>query len=158
MEQTSLSYVSHYYDLEQQGDCIKLEYILETPGYPARQKIDWISAKPVGDWTTIQFEKHEKMSVDRFLNTMVVKNNEVLRKMCILLLKKIGWNYHEYMYLVPILDPTFDPPRINPHCLWQREFANSLVQEHFFGVIATCRNNRRLDELYQELFKITNNQ
>lgn len=151
---TTLTRANHYYDFEAGGDGVRLEYLVETPGYPSRKKIDWLQTVPVGTWQDISFRQDENMCVDRFLDTMVVKTNEVLRKMCIILLKNIGWNYHEYMYLIPMLDPTFDPPRINPKCRWQREFANSLVDEHFFGVVATCRNQTRLKKLYDELLHI----
>lgn len=137
-----------------ESECIKIDYILNLPGSPNVRKTDWVYTKGLGDWTCINFEPWDWVTVDSFLNTMVVKNTDTLRKMCSILLKDIGYDYWEFMYLIPILDPTFEPPRINHGCRWQRELADSLVSEHFFGVINTCKNNTRLYELYNELVQV----
>jgi len=135
-------------------NCVALYYRMDIPGEYGCYKTDWINTQPAGDWNVINF--FEPVPVHKFLDTMVVRNVEVLRKMCVFLLKKLEFNPGRFMYLVPILDPTFYPPQININCRWQKEFSNSLVSNHLFVVIETCRNAARLEMLYNELLHITN--
>lgn len=154
MSDTTVLCVTSLYDCENQYDCVKIDYVHDMPGMPGILKTDWVYTRPLGDWSKINFSREDGLPVERFLETMVVKNLDVLRKMCLLLLKKIGYDYWEFLYLVPILDPTFEPPIINHRCRWQRDLADSIVSEHFHGVISTCINTNRLQELYYELVQV----
>ena len=151
---TTVYEVASVVDCESLHDCIRIDYAIETPGVPERPKTDWVYTRPRGNWRNIVFQKEDGMTLDEFLNTMVVKNTDVLRKMCVTLLKKIGYDYHKYLYLIPMIDPTFEPPRLNKSCRWQRELGEAMVNEFFLGVIMTCVNNRRLERLYHELVYI----
>lgn len=154
---TTLLTATSIFDCESQYDCVKIDYVVDEPGIPVRNKTEWIYTKTLGDWKKINFSTDDGVTVERFLDSMVVKNLEVWRKMCVLLLKKIGFDYHRYLYLTEILDPTFKSPRINYGCRWQREFADSFMNQDFMGVISTCTNKRRLEKLYTELVYIVNN-
>ena len=154
---TTLLTASSIFDCESQYDCVKIDYVVDEPGMPFRTKTEWIYTKTLGDWKKINFSTDDGVTVERFLDSMVVKNLEVWRKMCVLLLKKIGFDYHKYLYLSEILDPTFKSPRINYGCRWQREFADYFMNQDFIGVISTCTNKRRLERLYVELVYIVNN-
>lgn len=144
-------------DSDSLQDCVRITYQCDEPGLFNNTKTDWIYSKALGNWSTICFSPDEGVSVDGFLGAMVERNQDCLRKMCILLLKKIGTGYHNYMYLIPIIDPTFEPPRINHRSRWQRELAQDITSNTFQTVIMTCKNLNRLERLYYHLLHISKN-
>lgn len=128
-------------------DCIRVVYSTESPGIPSEIKTEWFSTRARGNWDHINFMIEDGISLENFLECMTVNNTEVLRKICLLLLDKIEYDYWKYLHIIPILDPTFVPPQINKECRWQKELANSIVNEHFRGVISTCMTTNRLKKL-----------
>ena len=139
--------VTSVWDCESQYDCVKIVYTKTSPGIPQEIKTEWVYTKTLGDWKRINFLFEDGVTLESFLECMTEKNTEVLQKICLLLLDKINSEHWKYMYLIPILDPTFVPPKINNRCRWQRELADTIVNEHFRGVISTCINKQRLNEL-----------
>jgi hypothetical protein len=156
MYHTRVIEATSIWDCESQYDCVCIKYTFESPGVPKNTKTEYIYTRGLGNWTRIEFPHGDDVSVEKFLECLTDQNTEVLRKMCSLLLDKIGWNTWEYVYLVSILDPTFCAPKINNKCRWQRELGDSIVTEHFRGVIETCTNTYRLKKLYNELKQIIN--
>ena len=55
------------------------------------------------------------------------------------------------MNTVKILDPTFVPPFINTTCAWQKAYIRDFCVKTFPEVIHNCRNDRRLDSLFNVL-------
>jgi len=53
-----------------------------------------------------------------------------------------------------ILDPTFQPPRINIESAWQREFIKNFCQETLEDIIQTCQDQERLEYFFNVLRSI----
>jgi len=58
------------------------------------------------------------------------------------------------MNAVRIIDPTFTPSYINTACAWQKAYIREFCLKTFPEVIQNCRNERRLDNLFNVLQKI----
>ena len=114
---------------------------------------DYIISRPLGNWSNMIFEENDKVLFHSFLNTMVFKNNEVLRKMATLVhdqfmitsVKSDVWLVDQLC----ILDPTFQPGRFNLSAAWQRDLIRDICKNSAIYVIGTCRNNDRLHDYYK---------
>jgi hypothetical protein len=108
---------------------------------------DFIYTEPIGRWTRLDFDG-DKCDYVSFLDCMVYKNVDVHRKMATLLLDEIldnslHVNQIQLLNAMSILDPTFTPPWINVHCVWQQELMETIINKTFH-VINTCYNQKRL--------------
>jgi len=137
-------------DVEQGKDCIQITYLEDVPGAYDSRVVGWIYTRPHGDWMNIKFSKEENVSVENFLKTMCVQNDECVRYICELYIDSIILTY-KHMYLVSILDPTFEKPRINSLARWQRELGDEISTTYLKTVVRTCRNTRRMKMLLTEL-------
>lgn len=137
-------------DVEQSRDCIQLTYLQDVPGTYNMYTTDWVYTKPCGDWTNIKFSKEENVSVENFLKTMCEQNDECVRHLCDMYIRTTGLSY-KHMYLVSVLDPTFEPPRINCSARWQRELGDEIVNKFLKLVLMTCRNTGRMKRLLTEI-------
>lgn len=146
--------MSRVIEVLRETDHVVVTYEQDVPGTCGVLKKDWIHTQPRGDWTVLHFTRGDNVQLNEFLNVMVCKNNETLRKMCLCLLKRLDKNQHRFPYLLKILDPTFVPPCINENCRWQREFCDEMVSNTLQSVIMSCKNNNRLQNLYEELSHI----
>ena len=137
-------------------ECIEichLRYIGE--GIGMSRLTDYIYSRPIGDWHDIKFSKKEAMYYTTFLDTMVVKNIDVARKLArIVSTVNDAWSTNDKlasMHAIRILDPTFTPPYINLKCRWQRELLNEIIGDTTLSIISTCRNMERLDYYYDAM-------
>ena len=115
----------------------------------------YFNTVPQGDWTEITFSPEDDVSVVSFLNCMVERTSEVLRKMAYLCVQRFEGASDDKMRRVldrlAILDPTFEPPIFNMKCGWQMELLRSLAMNTSARVIGTCRNRRRLNRYIKAL-------
>lgn len=141
------------------GSCgFKISYRKQVPGYPQGNiKTEWIYGNIKGDWKhKLVFNTRDEMFYPDFLDLMIHKDVDIIRKMCILRLDSIlamsnPRDCVKLQQLVEIIDPTFVPPVINTSCKWQCEFAQKFCMDFLPFVINTCINMNRLEKLYRRL-------
>jgi hypothetical protein len=137
------------------GSCISLEYTRFLPGTGYTRITDFLYTVPLGNWTALQFSKHDRVDYISFLKTMVFQNLDVHRKLARLALMKYedAEPYYKLQALnaLGILDKTFYAPVINIHCTWQRELLDYMIGPTSIHVISTCRNMGRLDRYFNAL-------
>ena len=135
-------------------DCIEIEYIKHLPGTGSKKHTAYVYTTPVGNWHDLKFKESDDVSYSNFLNTMVFKNIDVRRKLAKLALDRIiesEWYRINLLNAIRILDPTFIPPMINLHCHWQCELMEEIATITSLRIIATCRNEKRLERYFNAL-------
>ena len=131
---------THVHDIDADLDYVEITYKKQNRTYT-----DYINTEPLG-WTRISCTANYY----RFLDAMVVKTVEVLQRMAELALEDILHDEHEprlwvrLMHAVRILDPTFQPPRIDMESAWQVEFIAESCKKYIPTAIYTCISKKRL--------------
>jgi hypothetical protein len=139
------------HDVESDLGYIEIQY---DKGY--RTFMDYINAEPLGDWFHIQSEERG-IRYDKFLETMVSKTLEVQQRLAELALDNIFATdrtdriYIRIAHAVKILDPTFQPPRVNMESAWQMEFIKKFCKRTVPEAIQTCTNASRLTHFFNIL-------
>jgi hypothetical protein len=136
--------------------CVEVKYsrYIEGKGYVSIP--GYFETDSIGGWTSIKPIDGEDR-YDDFLNTMVKKTITTRRQLALIELDNVLCsNYNVYsiiriMNTVKILDPTFVPPFINTTCAWQKAYIRDFCVKTFPEVIHNCRNDRRLDSLFNVL-------
>jgi|TARA_B110000902_G_scaffold213907_1_gene245665 hypothetical protein len=111
---------------------------------------DYLNTQPVGDWSQISWNYTSSSDYYKFLDAMVVKTIEVLQRMAELFLDQLLYTKHDprfYVRLInsiKILDPTFQPPRIDMGSAWQVDFVTKFSKKYIPGVIQTSISKKRL--------------
>jgi len=135
--------------------CVEITYEKFLPGVGYRNKTDYVYTDPAGDWVQLCFSKEDNVNVSNFLNTMVIKNLEVYHKLAKLELERVldtpGTFRINLLNAIRILDPTFVPPIINKRCRWQCELMEDIVSKTSICIIATCKNEWRLERYFTAL-------
>lgn len=153
-----LTEVDPFVDPEVGSSGFKVSYKNQVPGYPeGNTRTEWIYANLKGDWKRkLVFDKKDEMFYPEFLDLMVHRDLEILRKMCILRLDSIlamsnPRDCVKLQQVVEIIDPTFVSPIINTACKWQCECAQKFCVDFLPYVINTCMNMNRMEKLYRRL-------
>ena len=139
------------HDVESDLAYIEIQY---DKGY--KTFMDYINAEPLGDWLHIQSEERD-IRYDKFLETMVSKTLEVRQRLAELALDNILMSdqddrtYIRIAHAVKILDPTFQPPRVNMESAWQMEFIKKFCKKSLPEAIQTCTNVSRLTHFFNIL-------
>lgn len=95
-------------DVEQACNYVEVEYTKYVVGENRYETfVDYFNTTPAGDWVEITSLK-QNILLEKFLDTMLVKNTEVLQKMCELVLDKAQCSTR-LMYTSKILAPSFIP-------------------------------------------------
>jgi hypothetical protein len=145
---------SYVKSAEYRGLSIKFTLVRYRPGTMLTEYHEYIRTRPLGNWSNILFNENDKVSFHAFLNTMVFRNNEVLRKMAFLVHDQFFTNSGASLWLVDqlrIIDPTFEPGRFNLSAAWQRDLISDICTNSAIYVISTCRNNDRLYSYYRSI-------
>jgi|TARA_B110001450_G_C17648366_1_gene492200 hypothetical protein len=117
---------------------------------------DYINTEPHADWSAIMSEKRT-IPYDKFLDTMVKDTLEVRQRMAELVLENFvsykhdNRSYVRVAHASRILDPTFQPPRVNMESAWQMEFIKEFCEEHIPTIIQTCVKKSRLEYFFNVL-------
>lgn len=121
---------------------------------------DYINTEPIGDWNQISWESTSITDYYKFLDAMVVKTVEVLQRMAELYLEEILYTDHEPRFFVrlinavKILDPTFQPPRIDMESAWQVDFVTKFSRKYIPGIVQTCIQKKRLSYFISVMHKL----
>jgi hypothetical protein len=137
---STLTEAKHVYDIESDLEFVEITYKKRNRTYT-----DYINTQPLG-WTRISCAANYY----KFLDAMVVKTVEVLQRMAELGLEDIVHGergprlWVRLMHAVRILDPTFQPPRIDMESAWQVEFIAESCKKYIPTAIYTCISKKRL--------------
>ncbi len=135
-------------------ECVEIFHKKLVNGEWARYS-DYIYTKPKGDWIEIRFKETDQMEYTDFLETMVVWNHDVAKKLARLVSTvNDSWDDQDKisaMHAIKILDPTFTPPYINLRCKWQRRLLDDLIGPTVTSIIDTCKNEKRLGKYYEAM-------
>jgi hypothetical protein len=144
----TVSTATHVHDIDSGLDYIeivytrwnkkKCEYVTFT---------DYLNTRPLGDWSRISC----RADYFKFLDAMVTKTVEVRQRMAELQLEHTLYTgsqdprfFVRLIHAVKILDPTFQPPRIDMSCDWQVEFVRRFCRKSIPTAIQTCISKKRL--------------
>ena len=111
---------------------------------------DYINTEPLADWITLESKKRS-IPYEKFLDVMVRKTIEVRQRMTeltlenILLYEQPDRVYIRLVHAIKIIDPTFQPPRINMESTWQMELAKKICKKYIQHAIQMCIKKSRLE-------------
>ena len=117
---------------------------------------DYINTEPLADWTYLRSER-QSIPYEKFLDSMVKKTLEVKQRMAELILENIlSYEQSDRTYIrianaAKILDPTFQPPRVNMESAWQMEFIKKLCKKYVPHAIQVCTRKSRLEYFFNVL-------
>lgn len=117
---------------------------------------DYINTEPLADWTYLKSER-QSIPYEKFLDSMLKKTLEVKQRMAELILDNIlSYEQSDRTYIrianaVKILDPTFQPPRVNMESAWQMEFIKKLCKKYVPHAIQVCTKKSRLEYFFNVL-------
>ena len=138
------------YDIDSGLDYVEIKYERFVWGKGYETYVDYINTKPLADWVILK-SKTQSIPYEKFLDTMCEKTFEVTQKMAEIALENIiAEKQHVNTYIrvanaSKILDPTFQPPRINVKSAWQREFIKKFCVDTLSDLIQRCDNESRLE-------------
>lgn len=138
------------YDIDSSLEYVEIEYERFVWGKGYQTYIDYINTKPLANWTVLK-SKTQSIPYEKFLDTMCKKTFEVKQKIAEIALENIiAEKQHVNTYIrvanaSKILDPTFQPPRINVNNAWQREFIKKFCVETLSDLVQRCENESRLE-------------
>lgn len=133
---------------------IVYERYVKSKGYATYT--DYINTEPLADWTYLESEK-QSIPYEKFLDTMVKKTLEVRQRMAELVLENVlsyeqsDRTYVRIAHAMKILDPTFQPPRVNMESAWQMELIKKLCKKYAPYAIQTCTKKSRLEYFFNVL-------
>jgi hypothetical protein len=139
------------HDVESDLAYIEIQY---DKGY--KTFTDYINAEPFGDWLHIQSDERD-IRYDKFLETMVSKTLEVRQRLAELALDNVlvtdqdDRTYIRIAHAVKIIDPTFQPPRVNMESAWQMAFIKKFCKKSLPEAIQTCTSVSRLTHFFNIL-------
>ena len=147
------------YDVESELEYVEIEHERFVRGKGYNTYRDYINTKPLADWVKIT-SKTQSIPYEKFLDTMCEKTLEVRQKMAELALENIlavRRNIHTYIRVAhasKILDPTFQPPRINIESAWQKDFIRKFCEDTLADLIQRTTDESRLEYFFSVLCNI----
>jgi hypothetical protein len=149
----------HVHDVESDLSYVEVQYDRYIPtSHEYITFTDYINTEPLGDWVFLQ-SNTRSIQYEKFLDAMVNKTVEVLQRMSELMLDNIlvyehpGDVYIRIVHATKILDPSFQPPRINKESAWQVELMKNCCREAYAS-IQECINKSRLSYFFNVLHTI----
>jgi hypothetical protein len=123
----------------------------------------YIYSVPIGWWTDLLFNKSfENVDQYKFMDTMMMKTDDVVRRMARLRLDQFLWETSlDYQGLIKVmnamvlLDPTFNPPWINRRSKWQRELLHHIVYTESYRLVDTAQMNHRRFERFNDALHLS---
>ena len=140
----------HVHDVEVDLSYIEIVYERYVSGKGYDTYTDYINGEPLGDWIVINSER-QSIPYEKFLDAMVTKTLEVRQRMAELALENILTYeqplrvYVRLAHAMKILDPTFQPPRINMESAWQVECIKNMCTPE---AISECTKKSRLEYFF----------
>ena len=151
-----LKSAKHVFDVESDLSYVEIVYDRYTMGKGYSTYTDYMNTEPLADWTYLESTKRS-IPYEKFLDTMVKKTLEVRQRMAVLSLEiflTYDQDIRKYVrvaHAVKILDPTFQPPRINMESAWQVEFIKKFCKKSIIDSIQECKKKSRLKYFFNVL-------
>src|SRR6056300_2104544 len=151
-----LKSAKHVFDVESDLSYVEIVYDRYTRGKGYSTFTDYLNTEPLADWVSLETGTHSIL-YEKFLDTMVKKTLEVRQRMAELMLEiflTYDQDIRKYVrvaHAVKILDPTFQPPRVNTESAWQMEFVKKFCKQTLPEVIQVCTNTSRLTHFFNIL-------
>lgn len=115
----------------------------------------YIYSVPLGTWTSLNFGTRSMVDQYKFMDTMIYKTSDVLRRMARLKLDQFLWETSidvsgmiKVMNAMVILDPTFSTPWINIRSKWQRGLLHHIAYTESYNLIDTVQPNKHRFERF----------
>jgi hypothetical protein len=151
-----LKSAKHVFDVESDLSYVEIVYdrYKRNKGYSTFT--DYINTEPLGDWVSIKSDE-KSILYEKFLDTMVKNTHEVQQRMAELSIESFLTydqdirKYVRVVHAVKILDPTFQPPRINMESAWQVEFIKKFCKQSVVDAIQECKKKSRLKYFFNVL-------
>jgi hypothetical protein len=144
------------HDVESDLAYVEIVYERYMKGKGYETYTDYINTEPLADWTYLESEK-QSIPYEKFLDSMVKKTLEVRQRMAELILENIlSYEQTDRVYVriahaMKILDPTFQPPRVNMESAWQMEIIKKLCKKYAPYAIQDCTKKSRLEYFFNVL-------
>ena len=144
------------HDVESDLAYVEIVYERYVKGKWYETYTDYINTEPLADWTYLESEK-QSIPYEKFLDSMVKKTLEVRQRMAELILENIlayeqsDRAYVRIAHAIKILDPTFQPPRVNMESAWQMELVKKVCTRYAAHAIQECTKKSRLEYFFNVL-------
>ena len=145
-----IKFAKHVHDVESDISYVEFSYDRYVHGKGYETYTDYINTEPLADWITLESKKRS-IPYEKFLDVMVRKTIEVRQRMTeltlenILLYEQPDRVYIRLVHAIKIIDPTFQPPRINMESTWQMELAKKICKKYIQHAIQMCIKKSRLE-------------
>jgi hypothetical protein len=131
----------HVHDVESDLSYVEIVYDRYMKGKGYSTFTDYINTEPLADWIHLQSGKHsipyERMAELVLENIMVYEQSSKV--------------YVRIAHATKIIDPTFQPPRVNMESAWQMEFIKKLCKKYIPHAIQECTKKSRLEYFFNVL-------
>jgi hypothetical protein len=155
--------VKHVHDVESDLSYVEFVYDRYMNGKGYETYTDYINTEPLANWVTLESKKRS-IPYEKFLGVMVKKTTEVRQRIAELTLETIlSYEHPDRVYIrianaIKILDPTFQPPRVNMESAWQMELIKKVCKKYTPRAIEECLKRSRLDYFVSVLHTIEREQ
>ena len=143
----------HVHDIDSDLSYVEIIYdrYIVNKGYETYT--DYINTEPLANWTLLESAKHS-ISYEKFLDVMLKKTIEVRQRMAELIIDNLMSYeqpkrvYVRLVHAIKIIDPTFQPPRINIESAWQMELMKKISKRFIPYAIQECVDESRLEYFF----------
>lgn len=144
------------HDVESDLAYVEITYERYKKGKGYATYTDYINTEPLADWVYLESSK-QSIPYEKFLDTMVKKTLEVRQRMAeltfdnVLVYEQTERTWVRIAHAMKILDPTFQPPRVNMESAWQMECVRMMCKYYIPHAIQSCTKRSRLEYFFNVL-------
>ena len=144
------------HDVESDLAYVEITYERYKKGKGYATYTDYINTEPLADWVYLESSK-QSIPYEKFLDTMVKKTLEVRQRMAelifdnVLAYEQTERKWVRIAHAMKILDPTFQPPRVNMESAWQVECVRMMCKYYIPHAIQSCTKRSRLEYFFNVL-------
>lgn len=144
------------HDVESDLAYVEITYERYKKGKGYATYTDYINTEPLADWVYLESSK-QSIPYEKFLDTMVKKTLEVRQRMAelifdnVLAYEQTERTWVRIAHAMKILDPTFQPPRVNMESAWQMECVRMMCKYYIPHAIQSCTKRSRLEYFFSVL-------
>ena len=144
------------HDVESDLAYVEITYERYKKGKGYATYTDYINTEPLADWVYLESSK-QSIPYEKFLDTMVKKTLEVRQRMAelifdnVLAYEQTEKTWVRIAHAMKILDPTFQPPRVNMESAWQMECVRMMCKYYIPHAIQSCTKRSRPEYFFNVL-------
>lgn len=137
------------HDVESDLSYIEINYDRYTKKRGYSVYTDFVNTEALADWTILEC-KEKSIPYVKFLETMVKETMEVQQRIAelrceeLFMTEQTPEKYVRVVHAIKILDPTFQPPRVNMGSAWQMEMLKRICKIYTSQAIQECVQSTRL--------------